>query len=139
MLLFVLLCELILRWTMSCLSHVSGLMITNRKFRHFIKCSPVETHHLYLTNQYCSYRNVIYDCLNRLFAVFWNVSVQLVQNESSYMIAMFNSYIRLKKYERDSLRSSYFRIHRSHLHIWAFNILTFIVYNICYYKYKTNI
>jgi hypothetical protein len=70
-------------------------MITNWDVLIKIKKYSKECHHLYVTNQYNSQMNVIIDFFIRYFTGVCNVSVELLQNESSYMIAMVVSYIGL--------------------------------------------
>jgi hypothetical protein len=47
--------------------------------------------------------DVIFDYSNRFFKGVYNIHVQLLQNESSYIIAMIISYIRLKKNDTEQM------------------------------------
>jgi hypothetical protein len=81
--------------------------------------------------------NVIFDNFNRFLTAVTKVAVQLLQNESSYTIAMIISYIHFKKNETDPSWYCSLLIHRSQLQIRTLKYPYKLLYIICYYKYKT--
>jgi hypothetical protein len=69
--------------------------------------------------------NVIIDNLNLLFTGVCNVSLQLLQNQSSYMFAVIISYIQLEKNDTQRLWYCLLRIHRSQQQLSTSTISTF--------------
>jgi hypothetical protein len=78
--------------------------------------------------------NVIFNNFNDFFTGVSNATVQLLQNKSSYMIAMIIKYIQLQKNETEQLLQRSLRILRLQLQILTFKYPYLLVHIIRYFR-----